>query len=367
MSSTRQPLAINLLAIVSTASIFAACAVEVHDEPNHSGRIYVDDYYGHDHSRHDHHSVILPDRWKDRVKECDTYENDEGQSGLLCVEEDDKRWMSNCKSKECQAVPVNVHYMLTQDLGYNNRVMIEAFDNSKFTGSPVSSLEMTNFDASRAGTHSEDVVFLEPGEYYFRAFISNESRQNIPYEYQGMELVGDSPVGVFGALSDATRAIIDRRGDWTSTRSVQIYLDKLFKKPGAEVPTNAHLRIKLSVADDYETPVGNKVLIQLFDKGDFSYEPVVKFEMASENLRIVGSVGKAEFISPDLEVGRYFIRAFLDLSNNGYYDEGEPVAILTRAGEKSRANIIEDRTETIELKMLRVQADGSDESLAAAE
>ena len=299
-------------------------------------------------------AVYLPGRWKPEVKECEKQEADTS-GNLFCVEKKDRRWMSNCKSDECQAVPVNIHYMLSEDLGTSNHVVVEAFDNAKFSGSPISILDVTNFDASRAGTHSEDVIFLEPGVYYFRAYISKDHTTVVPYEYQGMELVGDQPVGYFGALSEATKAIIDGRGDWTSSRSVNIYLDKLMKRAGTEAPSHAHLRLQLTLEQGIEVPLGVKVLIQLFAKDDFSFDPDVSYDVASENFKVEGQLGKTEFISPDMAPGQYFIRTFLDLSKNGYYDDGEPLAVFEKNTEHARVSIQEHRTESIALVLKKIE------------
>lgn len=336
--------------------IYTSCFFEVKEDTKDDFPDYYDSYNSDvypsrtyvDHDVHiDYH---LPSDWNDQVAECKENETFRRVSDkFVCVESEDTRWYPNCKSDNCQAVNLNVHYMLLENLGYTNRIIVEAFDNAKFSGSPVSSLEITNFDASRVGLHRNEVIFLEPGEYYFRAFISNVDVPN-PYEYQGMELVSETPVGIFGALSGAERVVVRPSNRIDINSDINIYLDKLMVKEGQEIPTNAHLRAKISVPEDYVVPASKKIYVQFFNTDDFFYDPAYEFTLASETLMITGSEGSTEFLSTDLKEGSYYIRAFLDVSGNGYFDDGEPQFINTLHGELKLVKIVKNRTELVNIQ-----------------
>ncbi len=328
--------------------VMTACVVEVQEDKEDSG------YYaskGTDTSYRDNY-YILPSPWNAKVGSCDHYSDPyHDVETLLCYEDDENEWHTNCESGECQALSVNVHYMLSEDLGDGQKVIVEAFDNPHFSGSPKSSLIMTNFDASRPGKHQDEVLFLKPGEYYFRAYIDHQENPALPYQYQGMEVITDRPLGVFGALSDLTKVVVETGSYQRAQQPVNIYLDQLLKRPGFEEPTNARIRFKLDISEGFDVPLDRKVMIQLFDGEDFAYNPIHRFEIPSENFLVVGRLGQYEFITPDLPEGRYFIQVFLDPSENGYWDSEEPGAIYYRYGEKGIVVVKENRTETISLNL----------------
>jgi hypothetical protein len=324
----------------------AGCYLEVDEADDSRGAI--------NHGHHPSPQVVvvhdgpanLPGSWHDRVQTCGAGDDRPQQAGT-CVEAGDRRWHVTCHTNNCQAVDVSVHYMLTEDLGPSNRVVVEAFDNPRFRGWPLANLEISNFDATGPGKSKADVLFLDPGEYYFRAYVSTDDHENLPYEYQGMILVGNRPVGYFGALSGPTKVVVDPAKGQSSPAT--IYLDTLLKRPGEDLPTHAHLRLKLSVAEGTNVPLAHKVFIQILERDDFSYDPNISYEVASETFMIVGREGTSEFVSPDMPIGRYFVRVFLDLDSNGFLDEGEPVAYYVKNGEHGMINIEANRTETISL------------------
>ncbi len=270
-----------------------------------------------------------------------------GGSDYICYTESNRMWMSNCDWNSCSQLKVNVHYMLTDNLGTGNTVVVEAFDNHLFSGSPASVLRITNFDATRAGIHQEDYLIMEAGEYYVRAYIANDGSPPTPYQYGNMEIVSDQPFGLFGALSDATKVFVGpgEIGD------VDIYLDKLFKTPGIEEPSNAHIRVVVTIDPTFEIPLSQEVRIELHNQEDFDYHPAYEFELPSESLSIEGVEGRAEYVSGQLNPADYFVFVWLDLSGNGYFDAGEPSQTYQLYGELGRVHIEKDKTVSIELNL----------------
>jgi hypothetical protein len=273
---------------------------------------------------------------------------DELDPASSCYMQDDYTWRTSCRSQDCQSVEVFVHYMLTEDLGEGRVIHVEAFDNAHFQGAPVSTVTLNGFRAA-PGRWDKAELFLEPGEYYLRAYLTDADSAVVPYELGGMELVADLPVGVHGALSSAQSIRVARRSQEPHADPVHIYLDKLFSQPGDAVDTKAHLRVALSVADATAVPDGRKVLVQLFDSPDLTYEPQQSFEMASEMLLVQGRVGRADFITPSLPAGQYVVFAFLDANGNGLHDETEPAAVYERNGEPRLVAIAANRTARISL------------------
>jgi hypothetical protein len=277
---------------------------------------------------------------------CESYES-YNSSQLTCYQENNRMWLSDCELGQCSELQVNVHYMLPDDLGLGRTVIVEAFDNHLFQGSPASVLRMTNFDASRPGTHANDSLLISSGEYYVRAYFANDNGPAAPYQYGGMEIVSDQPFGLYGALSDATRIVVGV----SPAPMVNIYLDKLFKTPGMEDPTNAHARVVVTIDPGYSVPLGQKVIIQLHANEDFDFHPAYEFKLASESLKVAGAEGHAEYVSDQLDVEDYFVFAWLDVSGNGFFDPGEPNQTYQVFGEVGRIHVEKDKTVSIELHL----------------
>lgn len=268
-----------------------------------------------------------------------------------CYQDGDTQWRVSCKQAECQGVPVYVHYMLTENLGLANTVMVEAFDNPRFLGNPVSSVRVGNFNANRPGDYRQADLFLAPGEYYVRAYVSQDNETAIPYQYGGMQLISDKPIGVYGALSGVETLVVKPRASQRWPAPLNVYLDQLFKKPGNEAPTHANLRVRFSVPQNITVEAGRKVILQLHDDTDLAKTPVAQFELASENLLVEGHRGRAEYVANNLKSGNYFVYAFLDRNGNGYQDEGEPQQLLKKNNEPALVKIIANRTETVDLSL----------------
>jgi hypothetical protein len=266
-----------------------------------------------------------------------------------CRSDERETQLNACSGEDCREVRVDVHYMLSEDIGEDQFVVVEAFDNPRFAGQPATTGLLNGFDATGPGEHDGLTLQLTPGEYYLRAYVSTGSENTLPYEYGDMQLVSDHPVGIFGAGSAPVK--VDLRGDADTAQSVDIYLDKLFKRKGAGEGTAAFLRVELAIADGVDIPVGGKVLVELFDNDDFAYAPVHSFEIATENFLVEGRRGRTELVTPELGLGRFYLRAYLDASGNGFWDEAEPVATYMTGGIKGLLEIKAKRTESVALTL----------------
>jgi hypothetical protein len=269
----------------------------------------------------------------------------------MCFENEDYTWRVNCKSKDCQAVPVFVHYMLTEDLGQSNTVSIEAFDNPRYVGAPVSTIQVQNFMARQNGDYKQAELFLAPGTYYLRAFISNESELLVPYQYQGMELLSEKPIGIYGALSSPASVTVAPKKVSSFTQPVHITLDKLFKSKNEESDTKAYLRISFNTEENAVIPVSRKVLTQLRTEADLGMAPVVSFTTLTESFLIEGQKGKAELMTTSLPVGKYIVFSFLDANGNEFYDDGELAALHMKNAEAAQIDIRANRVESIVLTL----------------
>jgi hypothetical protein len=268
-----------------------------------------------------------------------------------CFEEENYKWRVSCKSADCQAVQVYVHYMLTEDLGNANTVTVEAFDNNKFVGAPVSSVQISNYRASKAGDFDKTEIYLAPGSYFLRAFVANEDELLVPYSYQGLELISEKPVGVYGALSSPASIEVAPRRIEAHARPVHVTLDKLFKSQTEEPETKAYLRLSLSLEANAVVPTDRKLLVQLRNEADLGLAPVQEFTMLTESFLIEGRKGQAEFLSTSLPIGNYVVFAFIDANGNELYDQGELAALVQKNGEATKVAIKQNRTETIPLTL----------------
>ncbi len=267
----------------------------------------------------------------------------------VCFEKPDFQWRSSCKSDACQEVPVFAHYMLTDDLGEGRIVRVEAFDNEHFTGAPVGTVRIANFPA-RTGGWRQASLFLAPGEYYLRGYLTNSlDAAAVPYSLGGMTLVEGQPVGVVGALSGAEMVRVAPREQARDAAPVHIYLDKMFKRPGSEPDIKAHLRLQLQLAEGVTVTDGKKLLIQLRQGTDLADAPVATFTVATASFLVQGRLGKTEFVSPSLAEGDYLVLAFVDTDDNGFYDAGEPAQLYTQNQAAAAVKIRKDRTVSLPL------------------
>jgi hypothetical protein len=260
-------------------------------------------------------------------------------------------WNSNCRGRDCQVLSLFVHYVLNENLGTAQTLRVEAFDNPRFTGSPAASLEIAGFDASRPQSSDREEIFLAPGEYYFRAFLSQAGLPSVPYALNGMELVGETPLGVYGALSGARRVIVtpDRTPD-----PIHITIDQLFKKPGSEPDSRARVRIKFEVDEGATIPTDRDVRIQVLSSADIEQMPLYSYTISSRLLLTPGREFATEFVTPSLKPGAYYIFSYIDADSNGYYDLGELGALYSEGDEPTAVQVDKDATRTIYLVLKEV-------------
>lgn len=263
-------------------------------------------------------------------------------------EEQDLSWSPNCKGQNCASVPIYVHYLLQTDLGPNQVVWVEAFNNPFFQGAAEASLYIGGFDTSQPQSSRQELMFLEPGEYYFRAYIHSGIEPAIPLVMQGMQLVSEKPLGVYGALSCPQRFLVK---PGKNQETVHIEIDQLLEKAGQGPQTDARIRIRFNVDPDAYIEADRDVLIQLLDSSDINEKAQEQFRMSSNELLISTRPFQAEFITPELPVGRYFVFAFLDENDNGYYDFGELAQISKEYDQVWPVTLEEKATATITLPL----------------
>ena len=254
-----------------------------------------------------------------------------------------------CRSQDCRKIPVYVIYTLNQDLGVSNTVVIEAFENSNFEGSPQATATLSGFDASGTGKISEGQLALAAGKYYLRAFITNKNAAAAPYEYGGMKLVSNKPVGYFGAASGAQSLIVESgKGD---SAPVTIKLNYLFKSDEKETPSDANLRVQFSIPQSSVVEPNRKLRIELRDSTDMACTPKANYFLPSDTLLVSGRMGRAEFVARNLQPGKYTVLAYMDLNDNEYPDSGELQQTWNSNGSPALVTILQNRTETIKLEL----------------
>lgn len=330
----------------------SGCAVFLDDDDEKKNGDFNDTHYDYPHYSYENYAYDFS--YSDGLKETECAEDDveyiSGDGDRVCFEGPDTQWETTCERDECIKVAVNVFYLLDKDLGRSNSVVVEAFDNPHFAGSPESSARLTGFDASAPGRRGKVDLYLDGELYYFRAYVAQDGSEALPYEYSGMQLVSDRPVGTYGALSELQS--LDLRslyGD--EPASIDIYLDKLFKAAGDEEPSEAYLRLLLNLPEGYKPPLDRLVRIELHEQEDFAFKPAHVFSVPTENFLVEGRTGKAEFLSPQLPEGKYFLYAYLDASGNEFADAGEPQQTYYGFGEPARVEIIARRTASLSLEL----------------
>ena len=270
--------------------------------------------------------------------------------GYQCTTSGDYSWRTSCKSGACRSIKVFAHYMLEKNLGDSRTVQIEAFDNKFFQGAPAASVEISSFVA-KSGEWKEADLIVEPGEYYVRAYIGSIDEVRVPYVMGGMDLVGDQPFGFYGAMSQPQKISVAPEWQNPAVNPVHVMLDKLVAKPGSEAPTNARIRFSLTVADLTKIQAGRKVIVAFLDEADPQAMPVQKFDLLTDNFFIAGREGKADLVTPALEVESYYVFAFVDLNSNGLVDELEPQVLLQEDGQAKKIRLKEKYTQTIALTL----------------
>ena len=272
------------------------------------------------------------------------------QLEYTCYSDEDASWFASCTGEDCKKISVFSHYMIEKDLGDDHFLQIEAFDNPSFYGVPIGAVEVPNFEASQ-GAWTKAELHLSSGTYYLRAHLTNAQDERIPYNFSGMELLADKPMGVYGALSSIQS--IHVQADSDSTDPVHIYLDKLFVNEGSIPETNARVRVKMQLADGLELDAGRNVYIRLYEDEDFERTPALEIKSNSNQFRDPGNLGHAEVVSDDFSVGNYLVQVFVDLDSNGFFDEGEPTAVYSQNNVPAYVTLVEDTIRTISVTLVQ--------------
>lgn len=266
----------------------------------------------------------------------------------LTTEIPDRQWDRRCGQEACKEVDIMVVYGLNESISAQSTVVVEAFDNPRFAGSPLASARVTGFDASHLGSSTHASLYLAPGDFFVRAYLSTDEEVVAPYEYGNMELVSNKPVGYHGAASGPQSIHVD--ADAPSGTPFTVTLAHLFKAPQDELPSDANLRIRLHVNPESVT-VNERLLIELRDTTDFAVTPVATYFIPSDSLLVEGKKGQGEFIARNLAPGKYSILAYLDSNNNGFADDEEIQQTFRKEGAPDFVRIVERRTETIDLTL----------------
>lgn len=332
-------------------AVHQACYVKTHAHDNdHDG-----DYWWDKHKNDDSFTVDTTDQ---EGRACTTFRTGRYTSPhTYCYEnkKEEKIWETNCQASSCAGLPVYVYYMLTEDLGTANVVLLEAFDNPRFAGAPIASSRMGSFNASKPGQYQKADLYLKPGEYYIRAFIANDDQMVLPYQYQNLNLVSDKPVGVVGALSGIQTVVVKSRSQQPNPNPVSVYIDQLFKTPQSEVPSNADMRIRFNIENPETIQLGRKLIVELHKDIDLTVKPIENFEMATERLMVEGRKGKAELIATDVPLGSFTVFAFIDNNGNGFYDVDEPARFFMKADEPSLVKLEANRIVTLDMNLSVIQ------------
>ena len=266
-----------------------------------------------------------------------------------CHERDKQRWLTSCKLDACAKTRVYVHYALADSYPDDMTVDVEAFDNKHFEGSPVAATQIFGFEA-KAGEDRQVDMYLQPGQYYFRAYMTNDAGSRVPYVLGDMQVITDHPMGIVGGLSDPKVVIITDSSEATNP-PVDLVIDQLLKKPGTEPDTKARLRIELKVANATAVPVGRLVHIQLRNQEDLDAEPVYDEKIASDAFLVQGMDGATEFVSPSLVEGNYTVFVFVDANGNGFADAGELQLLYRELTAVKMIEVRKNTTRTISMEL----------------
>lgn len=254
-----------------------------------------------------------------------------------------------CQGEGCVPVPVTLTYLINEDIGHHNGAVVEAYDNPYFQGPPKASTTLYNFRPD-VGSSQSSLLKLRPGSYYIRAYL-NIDQPTSPYEYGDMVLVGDKPVGYYGATSTPKKLEVLSRKVTSCPSPINIQLDKLFKDPSLEPKTNARLRLKLSLSSRTPIEEHRQIHIELHETEDYQAVPKFSDNIPSESLLVFSRPGQTEWVSPHLPAGKYYVFVYIDEDNNDFFDPGEPFAQSERLNEKFPVTIKENRTETLNLTL----------------
>lgn len=257
---------------------------------------------------------------------------------------------ASCANKACVSVPVTLTYLLSEPILGPQTAIIEAFESPYFFGAPEASTTIFGFNPTNPGVGQTSTLDLPPGEYYVRAYLGDPSRQ-LPYSYQDLNLVGETPVGYYSASSTPKKMTVLPKTSTPCPNAIEVYLDKLFEDPDKQPATEAKARIKIEAPIGAIIPDQRKLWIELHDTDDFAAVPAHRYSIPSQSLLIHDRYGKAEYVTPNLELGQYFVFVYIDDDQNEFFDQGELHATYAQSNIPIPLNIREKRVATISLML----------------
>lgn len=249
-----------------------------------------------------------------------------------------------CRTGRCAPLPVQVHYLLPEPVR-NGWLVVEAADDPFFFGSTVTGRILSDFTAAGPGISRATMLWVEPGEYYVRAWLSHD-RQHLPAGYGDLydPFASPAPAG----LSAPTPVTVRPRETRLCPDLLEVLLDR---PPHVETEEESgRLRILLS-AEPEDLPAGRPLRIALYRTRDFAMMPDALWQISSDQLLIRGKEGRTDYISPALDPGSWFVEAWVDDNDNGFFDAGEHHAILTENGVPVATIVSDRRTSTILLHL----------------
>ena len=247
-------------------------------------------------------------------------------------------------------VPLFLHYMLEQSFETPTPLRVEVFNNPYFNGYPVKHLILTDFDA-KLGSWQRTEISLPAGEFFIRAYFSNQKTIQSPDSFGDMINIDQTPNGVYGALSSPKKIVVT---DDQTPDPVHIFLNHLYVKEGSLPKTNAHLRLRLNVIDGETAEDRRWIHIELRSDDDFSRSALISKRFPSETLLIENRQGSAEFILENLPIGNYTVMVYIDNDENGFYDENELLATYQKNQQIGLVETRADSTKSITLTLDRL-------------
>ena len=266
----------------------------------------------------------------------------------------DVNGLPQCGPWNCAAIPVLTTYLLDKDLGSTKWLVVEAYDNPLFIGSPIRNSIVTNFNATKIGNRIMTVLGLPPGTFYIRSYLV-DGREKLPNWYDNKNSNSSETKTILGAISTTEKIVFQQTLSYETNKrcpqSVILEMKKLVTNPNAEPITNARMRFGIKATDVSKIPEGRKVRIELRDKQDLTETPFKTFEIKSEQLLISTRPGFVEFVTPQLDLGYYFAFVYVDTNDNNNFDQGELSAWAMNGTHVAPVRIESNKTISIPIEL----------------
>lgn len=228
-----------------------------------------------------------------------------------------------CSTTSCGNLPVAVTYLQTKSISGNMWALVEVFDNPYFLGTPAAYEVIQNYQALSPGFRRGTVLQVPTGDYYVRSYLVEPQTITLPSSMRDKVAVDLGHPSPYSVISSVQKVTVESHEKNPCMDAVELNLDQLYVDPQAEPQTDAKFRLNIKTADGAKVERQRDVHIELFTNRDFDSLPAYQWTLPTESLLIQGSLGQSEFVTPNLETGFYFIRAFVDDNGNGAFDPGE--------------------------------------------